>query len=266
MTEAAKPEKDKAERRVEKAIELNASVDEVWKALTDPKELVRWFPLEARVTPGKGGKIFVSWGPNCEGEAEIVAWEPGKKFAYKEPMALVEWTLEARGGKTILRLVQSAFLGNEDWENEWYDSTSYGWGFMLAGLKWALERHRGEERRVAWPRQKTALSRQDAYAQLLQTGNFFAQNPSAVLREGREYSLKTFSGDTFSGHVEFVRPLRGFCVTVHELNDALLWFTIEGTPGAIEVQAWLSSFGVAQTEIDRFQATWAAQLKRVFPN
>jgi uncharacterized protein YndB with AHSA1/START domain len=81
----------------------------VWKALTESKELVRWFPLDARVTPGVGGKIFLSWGPNCEGEAEIVAWEPGKKLASKDNFALMEWTLEARGGKTLLRLVQSGF-------------------------------------------------------------------------------------------------------------------------------------------------------------
>jgi len=266
MTEAAKPEKDKTERRIEKTIELAASVDEVWKALTDPHELVKWFPLEARVTPGSGGKIFVSWGPDAAGEADIVAWEPGKKFAWKQDFALIEWTLEARGGKTVLHLVQTGFLGNEDWENEWHESTDYGWGFMLASLKWALERHRGEERNVAWPRQKTNVSREEAYARLMRTGSFFAENPATVLREGHEYSLQTFSGETFSGRVEFVRPLRGFCVTIRELNDALLWFTIEGSPGSIEVQAWLSAFGVAQSEIDRFQTTWAAQLKRVFPD
>jgi uncharacterized protein YndB with AHSA1/START domain len=118
MTETKRADETKNERRIEKEIEIAASVDEVWKALTDSKELVKWFPLEARVTPGVGGKAFLSWGPDCEGEAEIVAWEPGKKFAWKENMALVEWTLEARGGKTILRLVQIGFVGNADWENE----------------------------------------------------------------------------------------------------------------------------------------------------
>lgn len=265
MTEATKPEKNKTERKLEKTIELAASVDEVWKALTDAKELVNWFPLEARVTPGDGGKIFLSWGPDCAGEAEIVAWEPGKKFAVKEPFALVEWTLEARGSKTILRMVQTGFLGNEGWENEWFESTQYGWGFMLVSLKWALERHRGEERKVAWPRHNTNLSREEAYASLLRAGSFFMTDPAAALREGQEYSLKTFSGETFSGRVEFVRPLRGFCVTVRELNDALLWFTIEGSPGKIEVQAWLSAFGVSQSGLDQFKSSWEAQLKKVYP-
>jgi uncharacterized protein YndB with AHSA1/START domain len=106
--------RQKTERRIEKAIEVDAPVAEVWKALTDPGGLVRRFPLEARVTPGPGGTLFISWGLDCEGTAEIVAWEPNRRFAWKESMAVVEWTLEARGGKTLLRMVQSGFLGNED--------------------------------------------------------------------------------------------------------------------------------------------------------
>jgi uncharacterized protein YndB with AHSA1/START domain len=266
MTEAAKPEKNKTERRLEKTIEIAAPVDEVWKALTDSKELVNWFPLEARVTPGAGGKIFVSWGKDCEGEAEIVAWEPGKEFAWKEPFALIEWTLEARGGKTILCLVQSAFLGNEDWENGWFESTNYGWGFILASLRWAFERHPDEERRVAWPRLKVNVSREEAYSKLFAPGNLFVESPESVLREGQEYLLKTFAGATFSGRAEFIRPMRGFCVSVRELNDALLWFTIEGAPGKIEVQVWLSAFGLPQSELDKFAVQWESRLKEIFSN
>ena len=69
--------------RPEREIMLNAPVEAVWKALTDPNELAKWFALSARVTPGRGGKIFLSWGPDCEGEAEIIAWEPNKNLRRK---------------------------------------------------------------------------------------------------------------------------------------------------------------------------------------
>jgi len=46
-------------KRLEKQTEVAASPAEVWQALT--AELTKWFPLEARVTPGEHGKIFVSW-------------------------------------------------------------------------------------------------------------------------------------------------------------------------------------------------------------
>jgi hypothetical protein len=41
---------------------------------------------------------------------------------------------------------------------------------------------------------------------------------------------------------------------------------IEGTPGKIEVQVWLSAFGVPQAELDRFKSSWEAQLKKVYPH
>jgi uncharacterized protein YndB with AHSA1/START domain len=42
---------------IEKQIDIASSAESVWKALTNAEELKRWFPLEARVEPGKGGKI-----------------------------------------------------------------------------------------------------------------------------------------------------------------------------------------------------------------
>src|SRR5208283_990351 len=142
MTDTTKTEETKRPHRLEKKIEIAASIEEVWSALTDAKKLQNWFPLEARVTPGKDGKIFVSWGPECEGEASIVAWEPGRRIAWQEQFALVEFTLEARRGKTLVRLVQSGFFSGADWESEWFDSTNYGWEFMLVSLRLLLERHR----------------------------------------------------------------------------------------------------------------------------
>jgi uncharacterized protein YndB with AHSA1/START domain len=266
MTEPKEAAETKTERRLERKIEVNAPIEDVWKTLTDPNELARWFPLEARVTPGLGGKIFVSWGPAFEGEAEIVTWEPGKKFAWKDPIGLVEWTLESRGGKTIVHLLQSGFLGNSDWENEWFDSTSFGWGFMLLGLQVALERHRGVARQVAWPRLKVALSREDAYRKLLSAGALFTQDGNAAIKPGEKYSVTTPNGESFSGRVEFVREPRGFCLTVRELNDALLWLTIEGPPESIEVQAWLSAFALDPAQVEAFQNKWQQRLHEIFKN
>jgi uncharacterized protein YndB with AHSA1/START domain len=68
MTE---PKHKLAARKIEKEIELNAPAERVWQMLTDPQELARWFPLEAQVAPGEGGKISLSWGPGCEGISTI---------------------------------------------------------------------------------------------------------------------------------------------------------------------------------------------------
>ena len=263
MSEASKPEKAKIEKRLEKTVEIAATPEEVWKALTDPKELIKWFPLEARITPGVGGKLFLSWGPGMEGEAEIVAWDPGKRFAVKEPHAVIEFTLEARGAKTLVRLVQSGFFSGEDWEKEWFESTEFGWNLMLLGLRWAFERHPGVARQVAWPRLKVQSSREVAYARLIQPGALL-ENGASVLQPGAEYNLRTSTGETYSGCVEFLREPRGFCLSVRELNDALFWLTLEGPAPDLDVQIWLSAFGLPQQTLQSFESKWSARLKEIF--
>lgn len=264
MSEATKPERTKTEHRLEKSIELNASPEQVWNALTNPTELIKWFPLEARVTPGLGGKVFVSWGPEFEGEGEIIAWQPGKRFAWKNVFGTVEFLIESRGGKTVLRLVQSAFLSGEDWENEWSASTDYGWGFMLLSLQWTFERHPGAVRQVRWPRHTTGLSREETYARLLRAGGIFERDAASILTPGASYNATTTTGQNYSGQVEFLKPLRGFCISIRELNEALFWVTIEGTPDKIDAQIWLSAFNVAESELNSFEQRWSQRLREIF--
>ncbi|MHB8503161.1 MAG: SRPBCC family protein [Candidatus Acidiferrales bacterium] len=176
----------------------------------------------------------------------------------------MEWTLESRGGKTIVRLLPSGFLGNADWENEWFDSTSFGWSFMLLSLQVALERHCGIARQVAWPRSKVTQSREAICRKLLSRGALFTEDAAAALKLGDNYSLTTTIGESFSGRVEFMREPRGFCLTVRELNDALLWLAIEGSPGAIEVQAWLSAFALDPSQVEAFRNTWQLRLHEIF--
>lgn len=146
---------------------------------------------------------------------------------------------------------------------EWSESTDYDWNFILLSLQWEFERHRGLERQVAWPRHKVHSSRVQAYARLLQPGGIFEQSASA-LPPGTEYKLKTSTGERYSGRVEFLRELRGFCLSVRELNDALLWLTIEGAGEELDVQLWLSTFDSPQQDLQSFEEKWSARLKEIF--
>ncbi len=256
-------EPKKVEKRLEMEVEIDAPVPEVWRALTEGNGLKNWFALDARVTPGVGGKLFISWGPGFEMETPITAWEPEKRLQTKG-MVLVDYTLEARGGKTVLRLVQSMFTTGADWENEFYDSTSFGWKFFFAGLRWWLEKHRGQDRMVAWPRVKAAMSRDEAYRLLTAPGSLFEENAAERLHDGTAYSLHATTGDTLSGTTKYVQAGRGFCVTVKELKDALLWFTIEGRAPKLEVAVWLSAFGLPENEVKEFGERWEKKLKKVF--
>ncbi|HXZ13967.1 MAG TPA: SRPBCC domain-containing protein [Candidatus Sulfotelmatobacter sp.] len=265
MTEA-KPERQIL--KIEKQIELSVPPETVWKMLTDPNELTRWFPLEARITPGQGGEISLSWGPTYEGGASIEIWEPNRKIAWAETSAglplRVEWTIESRGGKTLLRLVQSSFASGADWESEFYDSTNYGWDFMLLNLRHYLERHPGEPRLVAWPRQKKELPRRQIYDKLLAPEGIFQSGTARNFSAGQRYSLRTATGEEWSGRVEFVVPARGFCVTVESLNDGLAWLTIEGAGPEHDAQLWFSLYGLPAARVKGIEDRWADALKKIF--
>jgi hypothetical protein len=67
----------------------------------------------------------------------------------------------------------------------------------------------------------------------------------------RTSSPRFFSPSEASGLiVEFARPLRGFCLGVGELNNALLWVTIEGPREKISAQIWLSAFDVDEDRLN----------------
>ena len=71
----------------------------------------------------------------------------------------------------------------------------------------------------------------------------------ANLREGDAFSLQPATEVSWSGRVEFVLPPRGFCLRVTELNQALVWLTIEGAPEKYEVQSWLSAYNVPRERV-----------------
>ncbi len=282
-------------RTIEKTIDIDAPLEAVWQALTDGEELARWFPLEARLDPRNGGKVFLSWGPQCEGEGTIDIFEPLKRLRWREPapvpphaadagagsprpepveLPAVEWLLESRGGKTVLRLVNSG-LSAESWADEYHDSLHYGWGFMLANLRLYLERHHGRPRLVAWPRRNVALPRAEAWNRLLAADGFAGLRTLSNSRAGDRASLRA-AGGPLEGAVEFFLPPRGFCLRLDDVasggatperrgNPALLWLSLEGGGAKCEVGFWLSAYGVPRAEVTAFAARWQAALDKAFP-
>ena len=116
----------KSGRRYEITIDIAAPIERVWKAISDGEELMRWFPPEARSTPGPGGSIYYSWGPEFSSDCKIQVWEPPHHLRVDwiehppkaDPVALakeapirlaVDYELTGRGGSTTLRLVHSGF-------------------------------------------------------------------------------------------------------------------------------------------------------------
>jgi uncharacterized protein YndB with AHSA1/START domain len=141
----------------ENIIEIKATPEEVFRAVTDPEQIVKWFAPYARVDPRVGGEYVISWVPEMQGGGVISVWDPPHHFAgYRERSVafssqgkpvetgaaqkiVVDYYIEAIGdGMTRLRLVQSGFGPGAAWDDE-YESTKSGWAQFLKKLKEILE-------------------------------------------------------------------------------------------------------------------------------
>jgi uncharacterized protein YndB with AHSA1/START domain len=265
---------------IDTTLEIAASPDAVWRALTDPAELTRWFPLEAQVTPGVGGRIRWSWGPPIESLATIEGWEPGRRLLLVEQTALgdhvtpeerrqapgrvIEVTLSAREGRTVLRLVHSGFGTDADWENELYDGVLRGWTFELRALRHYVERHPGERRLVAWVHHPFPGSLEETWSTLMSRRAFLAAGSIGDLKEGDSYRVGAATGDVFEGTVLVHVPGKQFSGTVRNMNDALVRLELEHVGSNRDVTVWLSAYGVPEAEVRAFHDRWTALLSSLF--
>ena len=113
--------------RIEKRIELKASVSRVWRALTDHREFGQWFrvKLEGPFVPGQvsRGQITYPGYEHLKWQAVVEKMQPERLFSFawhpyavnpkidysKEPATLVEFRLEATPDGTRLTLTESGF-------------------------------------------------------------------------------------------------------------------------------------------------------------
>lgn len=262
-------------RKVEAQIEINAPVEAVWKALTDGEELTRWFPREARVTPGQGGSYWISWGGDMGGESRIEVWEPNRHLrtvvlegpwvsekgaAPPAPIA-IDYYLETRGGKTTLRLVHSGFGSGADWDEE-YEGVKAGWAFELRGLRHYVERHRGTPRRVVWVEMAVAGSKADLWQQLSTLLPGLGQR---AWQEGDRYSFQASTGDRFQGTVMNFGPPKGFSGTVENMNGAVLRLLVEKCGGLLTASVWFSLYGLPEEEVRQLEERWTRVMQQTFP-
>jgi len=244
-------------RAAEGTVEVTAPVELVWKALTEAEELERWFPLEARVVPGLGGTVFMSWRNEYAGESAIVAWEEGRHlrtewgFEGEGPERAVQYTdywLEGRRGTTVLRVVTSGFPADPAWD-EWYEGTRRGWAFELRSLKHYLERHRGEDRDVIYLRRRVRMKVEAAWRRLWAADGVAGRLP---------------------GGVPFIdEPPHILATHVPDLGDGLLRLTPEVcTRGAQyrDVTLWLQAYGLGRECLAELRREWGALLERLFPD
>lgn len=256
---------DAQARSVERQIEIAAPVNAVWKALTDAEELIRWFPLEARVTAGPGGAIWMLWDASEKVDDRIEVWEPERHLrsvgrAGSWASVATDYYLQGKGGGTVLRVVSSGF-GADGASDDIVQGFGTGWDFELRGLRHYLERHLGIDRIPAWARTRHSLGYDRAWARLTGPGGFFGEPGLPSPGVGQRFAFTTSSGDLFEGEVMLRQPPYQFAATIDGWNDAL--FRAHQYGGT--VMAWLSTYGVPEERVRGLERRWQESLDRLFP-
>jgi uncharacterized protein YndB with AHSA1/START domain len=131
-------------------IEINASSDRVWRALTEPEQIEKYmFGSRVETDWAQGSPIV--WrgeyeGTKYEDKGEIVEIEPERrlKMTHFSPLSGQEdvpenyhtllYELEEHGGQTRVSLSQDGNASQEEAEH-----SRSNWGKMLSGLKEVVE-------------------------------------------------------------------------------------------------------------------------------
>jgi hypothetical protein len=135
----------------------------------------------------------------------------------------VDFVIEAKaGGSTTLRLVHSGFSTGADWDDE-FESHARGWTLMLANLRHYLARH-AKKPAVHLPfMAKVDSPREEVWGKLLSKLAF-----QGTPKSGDAFRITLADADVLTTTIDLVNPARDLALVVHELDDALLRFTLEG--------------------------------------
>jgi uncharacterized protein YndB with AHSA1/START domain len=132
---------------VRRTIEIRAPRERVWAALTEPNELIRWFPTErAEIDLRPGGEASFVWAEGVD-EAIVDVVEPPDRLVFRwrpagldRPYTTVSFTLDEIEGGTELTLVESGFASLPDQIAEQsQEGNDEGWRKELEELKAYLE-------------------------------------------------------------------------------------------------------------------------------
>lgn len=129
--------------KIEKKIQITASIKRVWAALTQPAALGGWMgdPDSIKVTLRVGGR-YKFFGGETTGKITHLAKPASLEYTWRQsswlkewPDSVVRWELKSKGERTQVRLTHSNFPNKEE-----RDGHDEGWDiYFLKPMKEWLE-------------------------------------------------------------------------------------------------------------------------------
>jgi uncharacterized protein YndB with AHSA1/START domain len=142
---------DSPSGKIEKKVWIRASAEIVYKALTESKELVRWFCDRASCKPHEGGELVVQWNTgklSKKGRAVFTRIEPnallemawiddGCGVQTGNPNHTLSYSIRTKSSMTEVIMVDRDSLISD---KEVFDFLDQGWNGVLMELKDYCER------------------------------------------------------------------------------------------------------------------------------
>ena len=135
------------DRELEIELDVDATAEAVWHALTDAEALLGWFASDARIELRPDGEWELASGEHRM-TSRVEEVEAPKRLRVVAPpregfAVTTEFIVEARGGRTVVRIVESGFGPEASWDDE-IRSRESGWARYLENLRHFVENHPGE--------------------------------------------------------------------------------------------------------------------------
>jgi uncharacterized protein YndB with AHSA1/START domain len=259
---------DTQTRSVELEIEIDAPADAAFHAVATPEGLARWFPPISGGSGAAGEKILISWGEAMEWWTNVVVSDAAAghvRWVDDEPPAdsgwpqlATDWFIETRGGRTVVRLVNSGFGASSEWDEQ-YNSVTAGWKYFLFNLRHYLEHHPGTPRVAIWERRKSPVSRTEFWNRLVGAVGLAIGD----VHTGDTPSM-SLGAQTHTARVEHVNVPSHLWLRVASLGESLLFVEVEGSGDAFHAGLYLSTYGLPESQVAGLRDDLRAVADRVF--
>ncbi len=125
---------------------VNAPVAKVFRALTVPSELGRWFLKKAQLSPTKGRGYAFWWQGGYSHAGRVLEFVQNRRVSLSWPNSVkhvpgetrVTFAVRKRGSGTLLRVRHVGYKRSNAWL-QLHGGTQSGWADYLVNLKSVLE-------------------------------------------------------------------------------------------------------------------------------
>jgi uncharacterized protein YndB with AHSA1/START domain len=251
-------------RTIELETEVPGTPEEVWDAIATGHGITTWF-VPAQVEERVGGTMALDFGPGYGSQPGTVkAWEPSRRVVFEmnglagHPLAY-EWSIEARGGGTcVVRLVNSGFLDEAEWQAE-YNSTYGGWKLFMYNLRLARTHFPGQRCASMIVNGTTQQPSADAWRTLTSSLGLPLEP-----RVGDHVSASATDGPTLAGGVDRFEE-RLLTLLVDSPARGIAFVGLEGSGDTLFVLVYAYLYGPeAAAVLARDEPGWRAWMQRTF--